>query len=95
MDSDEFAFVAIDLLSIDGQALFDLPLLERKRQLDSLIGVSQYARVTPYARPPVAQWLNSWKSAGFRGVVLKAANSRYRPSDVAGKWAVIERVTAR
>lgn len=95
MSSDEFAFVAFDLLSIDGQALFDLPLLERKRQLDSLIGVSQYARVTPFARPPVAQWLNSWKSAGFRGVVLKAANSRYRPSDVAGKWAIIERITSR
>jgi ATP-dependent DNA ligase len=93
--SEDFAFVAVDLLSIDGQTLFDLPLLERKRQLDGLIGNSEYARVSPFARPPVAQWLNSWKSAGFRGVVLKAANSRYRPADVAGKWAIIERVTAR
>jgi ATP-dependent DNA ligase len=93
--SADFAFVALDLLSVDGQTLFDLPLLERKRQLDSLIGVSEYARVSPFARPPVAQWLNSWKSAGFRGVVLKAANSRYRPADVASKWAIIERISGR
>ena len=95
MTSDEFAFVALDLLSVDGQPLFDLPLLERKRQLESLIGVSEYARISPYARPPVATWLNSWKSAGFRGVVLKAANSRYRPADAAGKWAIIERINTR
>ena len=28
-DDDEVAFVALDLLSVDGQTLFDLPLLER------------------------------------------------------------------
>ena len=95
LGSEDVAFVALDLLAIDGQTLFDLPLLERKRQLEGLIGVSEYARISPYARPPVAQWLNSWKSAGFRGVVLKAANSRYQPSDVAAKWAIIERISGR
>lgn len=94
-EDDEVAFVALDLLSVDGQTLFDLPLLERKRQLDSLIAVNEYARVSPFARPPVAQWFNSWKSAGFHGVVLKAANSRYNAADAAGKWAIIERITAR
>jgi len=93
--SDEVAFVALDLLAVDGQTLFDLPLLERKRQLDGLIVASEYARVSPFARPPVATWFNSWKSAGFAGVVLKAANSRYRPADVAGQWAIIERISQR
>ena len=94
-DDDEVAFVALDLLSVDGQTLFDLPLLERKRQLDGLIAVNEYARISPFARPPVAQWFNSWKSAGFHGVVLKAANSRYNAADAAGKWAIIERISAR
>ena len=93
-DDDEVAFVALDLLSVDGQTLFDLPLLERKRQLDGLIVNSEYARVSPFARPPVAQWFNSWKSAGFHGVVLKAANSRYNAADAAGKWAIIERISS-
>jgi ATP-dependent DNA ligase len=89
------AFVATDLLAVDGESLFDLPLLERKRQLDGLLLESEYARVSPFARPPLEQWFNSWKSAGFSGVVLKAANSRYRPADVARQWAVVERMGRR
>jgi ATP-dependent DNA ligase len=93
--SDEIAFIALDLLSVDGEALLDLPLLERKRQLEGLFCGNEYARVSPFARPPLAQWFNSWKSAGFRGVVLKAANSRYHPADVAKGWAIVERVGQR
>lgn len=89
--SDEFAFVALDLLSVDGQALLDLPLLERKRQLESLLIESKLVRVSVYTRPPVRPWLISWKSAGFRGAVLKAANSRYRPGAETSEWAVVVR----
>jgi ATP-dependent DNA ligase len=91
----EVAFIALDLLAVDGETLLDLPLLERKRQLEGLFAGNELARVSPFARPPVAQWLNSWRSAGFRGVVLKAANSRYRPADVAKSWAIVERVSNR
>jgi ATP-dependent DNA ligase len=93
--SGDVAFIAVDLLSVDGEALLDLPLLERKRQLEGLFAGNEYARVSPFARPPLAQWFNSWKSAGFRGVVLKAANSRYHPADVAKGWAIVERVGQR
>jgi hypothetical protein len=89
--SDEFAFVALDLLSVDGQSLLDLPLLERKRQLESLLVESHLVRVSVFTRPPVKPWLSSWKSAGFRGAVLKAANSRYRPGDETSEWAIVER----
>jgi hypothetical protein len=88
---EELAFVAVDLLSVDGQLLLDLPLLERKRQLESLLIQSELVRVSVYTRPPVKPWLSSWKSAGFRGVVLKAANSRYRPGDETTEWAVVSR----
>lgn len=91
----ETAFVALDLLSIDGQALFDLPLLERKRQLESLFIETELVRVSPHARPPLGPWLNTWKSAGFRGVMMKAANSRYRPGDLTLEWTVIERLQER
>jgi len=87
----ELAFVALDLLSVDGQALFDLPLLERKRLLEGLFVEGVLVRVSPYTRPPVGPWLRSWKSAGFRGVMMKAANSRYRPGEETSEWALIER----
>ncbi|HUG48452.1 MAG TPA: hypothetical protein VMP67_08580 [Candidatus Limnocylindria bacterium] len=88
---DELAFVALDLLSVDGQQLLDLPLLERKRLLESLFVQHELVRVSVYTRPPVKPWLDSWKSAGFRGVMMKAANSRYRPGDETSEWTLIER----
>ena len=88
------AFVAIDLLRVDGQALLDVPLLERKRILDGLIRQSELIRVTPYTRPPVRSWLTTWKASGFEGAVLKAANSRYVPSSITDQWTVVTKLSA-
>lgn len=83
------AFVAVDLLSVDGHLLLDLPLLERKRQLESLFIENSLVRVSPIARPPIGPWLNSWQAAGFRGIMMKAANSRYRPGDLTVEWTIV------
>ena len=93
--SGQIAFVAVDLLRVDGQELLDLPLLERKRLLESLFVESALVRVSPYTRPPLGPWLRSWKSAGFRGVLMKAANSRYRPGEHTAEWTLIERESQR
>jgi ATP-dependent DNA ligase len=90
-----FAFVAIDLLRIDGQSLIDLPLLERKRLLDAVVRQGPLVRVTPYTRPPLRGWLQSWKSAGFGGAVVKAANSRYFPTSVTREWTIVTKLGAR
>ncbi len=84
------AFVAVDLLVLDGQVLLDLPLLERKRLLDSVVVGSELVRISPYVRPPLDRWLPSWKALGFTGAVLKAANSRYVPGALAEDWYVAE-----
>jgi hypothetical protein len=86
------AFVAVDLLRVDGQVLLDLPLLERKRLLEGVVRQSDAVRITPYTRPPLKPWLVSWQSAGFEGAILKAANSRYRPTTLSDEWAVITRM---
>lgn len=86
------AFVAVDLLRLDGQDLLDVPLLERKRLLDGLLAVGDRVRVSVYTRPPVKPWLLTWLAAGFSGVVLKSSNGRYRPTTVAGDWAVTTRL---
>lgn len=82
------AFVAVDLLRLDGQVLFDVPLLERKRLLEAVVAPGELVRVSVYTRPPIGQWLVSWKSAGFEGLVAKGANSRYRPASLTEEWAV-------
>jgi ATP-dependent DNA ligase len=88
----EAAFVAIDLLSVDGQTLFDVPLLERKRILEGVIEQSELVRVSPWVRPPVRQWFSSWRAAGFKGLILKSTNSRYTPGSQTNEWARVERM---
>jgi len=89
------AFVALDLLQVDGQSLFEVPLLERKRLLESLVAQSERVRVSVHTRPPVDPWIASWKGAGFRGVMLKAANGRYSPGGYADDWTTITRIHQR
>ena len=85
--ADVVAFVAIDILWLDGEPLFDVPLLERKRLLDSVITETDLIRVGQYVRPPIDTWVGSWRALGFRGMTFKAANGRYRPGAKASDWA--------
>ena len=80
-------FVAIDLLELDGDLLLDVPLLERKRLLDSAFAESANVRRTPMVRPPPATWYSQWRAAGFNEMALKAANGRYTPGVASRDWA--------
>lgn len=86
------AFVALDLLRLDGQSLLDVPLLERKRLLESVVAESELVRVSVHARPPVDGWVASWKSAGLKGAILKSANSRYVPGGQSHEWRTVTRM---
>lgn len=89
------AFVAVDILRLDGQNLLDLPLLERKRLLDGVIEQRHLVRVSPFTRPPIGPWLASWKSTGFKGAIVKAANSRYRPDSLTDEWTFVSKIHRR
>ena len=82
------AFIAVDLLWLDGQALLDVPLLERKRLLESVLLDTSVVRRTVVVRPPVEQWFAQWHALGFREMTVKAANSRYTPGQPNGDWAI-------
>jgi hypothetical protein len=88
-------FVAVDLLRIDGTNLLDVPLLERKRLLESVIAPGPLLRISAHVRPPHDPWIATWKSMGLRGGILKAANSRYHPNDDTIEWQVVERLNRR
>ena len=87
----DVAFVALDLLTVDGLRLFDIPLLERKRLLESVVRQSPLVRLGPWVTPPIDAWLRTWRASGFKGAMLKSANSRYVPGTRTQDWAVIER----
>jgi ATP-dependent DNA ligase len=84
---ERLAFVAVDLLWLDDESLFDVPLLERKRILESVLPESDLVRVGVHVKPPIDAWLGSWRSFGFRRLAYKAANSRYIPGHKNQDWA--------
>lgn len=94
-DDPVLGFVAVDLLRVDGQSLLDVPLLERKRHLESVIVPSQRIRLSIYTRPPIDAWVASWKAAGLRGAMLKAANSHYVPGGYSPEWRAVTRIAGR
>jgi len=83
------AFVAVDLLAIDEQALLEIPLLERKRILETAFEETQLLRRSPYVRPPVDSWLIAWRALGFHELAYKSANSHYLPGRQNEDWSRI------
>ena len=88
-------FVAVDLLWVDGVSLLEVPLLERKRLLESVVEPSALLRISPHVRPPVDSWIATWKAVGLRGGILKAANSRYVPGGDSIEWRILEHLGGR
>jgi hypothetical protein len=82
------SFVATDLLWLDDTSLLDVPLLERRRLLESVLVESDVVRVGAFIRPPIESWVSSWRSVGFSGLTYKAANSRYLPGQPNPDWVI-------
>lgn len=87
---DAVNLVVVDVLWLDGQWLLDVPLLERKRVLESILSPGQLVRSGPFVRQPIGSWIGSWRAQGFRGMTFKAANSRYRPGETADDWTLAD-----
>ena len=83
---DEVALVATDLLWLDGDELLDVPLLERKRLLESALDEAELVRRTAFVRPSASGSLIAWKALGFAMLAYKGAGSRYTPGELNHAW---------
>ena len=88
-DNARIAFVAVDLVALDGESLVEIPLLERKRLLESVLAEGDLVRRTPYVREPARTFIITWRSLGFGGLAYKAANSRYHPGAANDHWCLV------
>ncbi len=88
--SERRAFVAVDLLELDGESLLDVPLQERRRLLESVVDERVQVRVSPAVKQPIGGWLPGWRTAGFTHYVAKHQNSRYAPGERADDWLKID-----
>jgi bifunctional non-homologous end joining protein LigD len=86
------AFVAIDLVDLEGVSLHDVPYQERRRLLESVLRARGRVRISPAVRLPFRPWLDAWRNDGFVSYVAKHVNSRYRPGQTAQDWLVLSLV---
>ena len=80
------AFVAVDLVELDGEPLNDVPFQERRRLLEAVIDPGVQVRVSPLVKHPLAGWLIGWRANGFTHYLAKHQNSKYRPGERAEDW---------
>ena len=83
------AFVATDLLWLDGDELLEVPLLERKRILESVLGEAELVRRSAFIRPSATGSILGWRSLGFQMLAYKSANGRYHPGEENAGWAAV------
>lgn len=80
------AFVAVDLLELEGEPLLDVPFQERRRVLESVIDEGIQVRVSPVVKQPIAGWMSGWRTNGFSHYLAKHMNSRYEPGERNDDW---------
>lgn len=83
------AFVAIDLVELEGQSLADIPYQERRRLLTSVVEENVRVRVSPAVKLPLRPWLHAWRGNGFTHYVAKHVNSRYRAGEQVDDWLIV------
>jgi len=89
-DADRRAFVAVDLLDLDGEPLLDVPLQERRRLLESVVDERVQVRVSPAVKQPISGWLLGWRENGFTHFVAKHQNARYAPGERTDDWLKVD-----
>jgi bifunctional non-homologous end joining protein LigD len=80
------AFVAVDLVELDGEPLHEIPFQERRRLLESVIDEGIRVRLSPLVKQPLAGWMVGWRANGFTHYIAKHMNSRYRPGERNEDW---------
>ncbi len=85
------AYVAFDLLAVEGDLLIDEPLASRRERLADLFASNDHLRLAPFERADdagaaaVNERFEAARARGNEGLMLKRADSPYAPGR-RGKW---------
>ncbi|CAA9497337.1 MAG: DNA_ligase_IV_Ku-like, partial [uncultured Solirubrobacterales bacterium] len=86
------AYMAFDLLHLDGRPTIDLPYAERRELLEGL-GLEGPSWRTPAFHPGDGQaLLEASREQGLEGIVAKRLDSRYEPGRRSGAWIKVKNV---
>lgn len=86
------SYVAYDIIYHDGKEVTELPLLERKQLLDSIIEESKRIAISRYIREFGIELYNLTREQELEGVVAKEINSKYFFDKRSKDWLKIKRM---
>jgi ATP-dependent DNA ligase len=71
-------FIVFDVLLWDGKPVYELPLEQRRKELER---VAKGFRLSPYTDDPetAGEWLDTFEAAGLDGVIAKRTDLPYMP----------------
>jgi bifunctional non-homologous end joining protein LigD len=84
------AFLAFDVLHLDGRPTISLPYEQRRDLLESLSLAGDHWQTPPWFRGGGAQVLDAAARTGLEGVVAKRIGSLYHPGRRSGEWIKVK-----
>jgi DNA ligase-1 len=89
-DAIEMVPVVFDILSLDGETLIDLPLLERRKRLESAVSLYLAPQVVSSDLTEIEQTYKAALDAGHEGIMIKVPGSPYSPGQRGKNWIKIK-----
>jgi bifunctional non-homologous end joining protein LigD len=85
-------YVAFDLLHIDGQDVINSPLVERKKQLKSIVKEGPYLLYGEHVEAKGIRFFKEATDHGFEGVIAKQNRSQYALGLRTDYWIKIKQI---
>jgi len=85
-------YVAFDLLHLDGQDVINLPLIERKKRLKSIVKEGPYLLYGDHVEAEGTRFFKEATDRGFEGVIAKESQSQYVPGMRTDYWIKIKQI---
>ena len=92
MNDTPVAYMAFDLLHLDGRSTLDLPYAERRELLEGLALEGPHWQTPAYHAGDGRALLEASRAQGLEGIVAKRLESRYEPGRRSGAWLKIKNV---
>ncbi|HAM02506.1 MAG TPA: DNA ligase [Acidimicrobiaceae bacterium] len=86
------AYLAFDVLHLDGHSMLSLPYEERRRRLEDLGLTGDHWQTPPSFPGPGREVLDASLSSGLEGVVAKRLGSPYLPGRRSSDWVKVKHV---
>ncbi|HEV2773187.1 MAG TPA: non-homologous end-joining DNA ligase [Thermoleophilaceae bacterium] len=92
MSDTPVAYMAFDLLHLDGRSTLDLPYAERRELLEALAVEGPHWQTPAYHAGDGRALLEASRAQGLEGIVAKRLESGYEPGRRSGAWLKIKNV---